>query len=148
MYSLLYVVEKAMRDIYKTIIEKLEKHPRSLRELSEITGQTECGLRGRIAELRKKYGYSIESIKPSDIENHYHLISKPDTELSKNTDKLIKYMESNCLYGRIINYEMISRRTLLSNDEIEDVLSRLINGNDFKVTQFSQKTITIFKMGK
>jgi hypothetical protein len=99
------------------VIESLKKYG-SLTplEIQLITNQSPDGIRGRISEARKIFGYDIQY---KDVtEKKYVLVSQP----SQYTDAIINWAESKGHINEPLEYEQIKKALNISDNDIHDAM--------------------------
>ncbi len=99
---------------HEKILNLLKQFPLSMNSLCQITGYSKDGIRGRISELRHRYGYNIENTDGRYV-------------LKKNNEKkIINYIEKNNLYGVLLTPKQLSEKLNMSENEVLNGLVDLI----------------------
>lgn len=124
------------------ILKWLDVHPRSTRELKELTGYARGGITARITELRKK-GFVIEQRKPEVPEMEYTILKRPSDKKKENTKQLINLLDRNKYFGKVVHYERLANDLGISVEETEDAVAELFD--KYQVIQFTPNTVKILK---
>lgn len=98
------------------ILTLLLKTPLSTKELSQLTGYTESGIRGRISSLRKD-GYTIKSTATTSKKYILTIIS--------DYSKFINWLEETNNYNVLLNYDDIAKALDISLDDVKDIMYKV-----------------------
>jgi len=127
------------------ILKWLDVHPRSTRELKELTGYARGGITARITELRKK-GFVIEQRKPEVPEMEYTILQRPSDKkkkLSGNAKQIINLLDRNKYFGKVVHYERLANDLGISVEETEEAVAELFD--KYNIIQFTPNTVKIHK---
>ena len=98
------------------ILKLLSKMPLSTKELSQLTGFAESGIRGRISDLRKD-GHIIEH-KSTTSKKYF---------LTKNNNylKFVKWLNENDNYHTMLDYRTVSKALDIPLNDVVDLMFKV-----------------------
>jgi len=107
-----------MSTAQRKILNLLVKKDISIKEISEITGYSTSGIRGRISELRD-IGYTIITV--GSFPKKYRLIFDKD-DLAK---KILDLVERRRMYGKRLEYAAIARVLRTDQNQVEAAMQKI-----------------------
>lgn len=122
---------------HKILLDVLSRKPMSKKELSEETGYSEDGIRGRLSEMRK-LGYDIVLEEVTD--RKYVLKYGPK-------EKVLKFLKENDMFSIKFDVKKVGNEIGLSHDDVAIGVAKVFVDKRYSVLQLAKDEVVVFEKG-